>query len=99
VSYQLAEEQRETSPERTSTSYTTPATTTADSGSTFVVVVSNTAGTVTSSAGTADGERGSGGASDHYAASKSDSDGGTDASFTTAAKRTAPLNISGRRTA
>ena len=36
----------------TSTSYTTPATTTADSGSTFRVVVSNTAGTVTSSAAT-----------------------------------------------
>jgi hypothetical protein len=36
----------------TATSYTTPATTTADSGSTFRVVVSNTAGTVTSSAAT-----------------------------------------------
>src|SRR4029077_8740996 len=32
----------------TATSYTTPATTTADSGSSFDVVVSNTAGTVTS---------------------------------------------------
>jgi invasion protein IalB len=36
----------------TSTSYTTPATTTADSGSTFRVIVSNTAGTVTSSPAT-----------------------------------------------
>ena len=34
----------------TATSYTTPVTTTADSGSTFAVVVSNTAGTVTSTA-------------------------------------------------
>jgi len=33
-------------------SYTTPTTTTADSGATFAVVVSNTAGTVTSSAAT-----------------------------------------------
>src|SRR5439155_543221 len=33
-------------------SYTTPATTTADSGSTFRVVVTNTVGTVTSSAAT-----------------------------------------------
>jgi hypothetical protein len=36
----------------TSSSYTTPATTTSDSGSTFAVVVSNTAGTVTSTAAT-----------------------------------------------
>jgi len=36
----------------TATSYTTPATTTSDSGSSFDVVVSNTAGTVTSSAAT-----------------------------------------------
>ncbi|HYT22563.1 MAG TPA: choice-of-anchor D domain-containing protein, partial [Candidatus Polarisedimenticolia bacterium] len=36
----------------TATSYTTPATTTADSGSTFAVVVSNSAGTVTSAAAT-----------------------------------------------
>jgi hypothetical protein len=36
----------------TSTSYTTPATATSDSGSTFAVVVSNTAGTVTSAAAT-----------------------------------------------
>ena len=36
----------------TATSYTTPATATTDSGSTFRVVVSNTAGTVTSSAAT-----------------------------------------------
>jgi len=36
----------------TSGSYTTPATTTSDSGSTFDVVVSNTAGTVTSAAAT-----------------------------------------------
>ena len=36
----------------TGTSYTTPATATTDSGSTFRVVVSNTAGTVTSSAAT-----------------------------------------------
>ena len=36
----------------TSASYTTPATTTADSGSTFRVVVANTAGTVTSAAAT-----------------------------------------------
>jgi len=36
----------------TATSYTTPVTTTADSGSTFAVVVSNTAGTVTSAAAT-----------------------------------------------
>src|SRR4029077_15341328 len=36
----------------TAASYTTPATTTADSGATFQVVVSNTAGTVTSAAGT-----------------------------------------------
>jgi hypothetical protein len=36
----------------TSSSYTTPVTTTADSGSTFRAVVSNTAGTVTSSAAT-----------------------------------------------
>jgi len=36
----------------TSASYTTPVTTTADSGATFRVVVSNTAGTVTSSAAT-----------------------------------------------
>src|SRR5207245_2685828 len=35
-----------------SSSYTTPATTTADSGSTFRVVVTNTAGTVTSAAAT-----------------------------------------------
>jgi len=36
----------------TSSNYTTPATTTSDSGSTFSVVVTNTAGTVTSSAAT-----------------------------------------------
>jgi glucuronoarabinoxylan endo-1,4-beta-xylanase len=36
----------------TATSYTTPGTTTADSGATFRVVVSNTAGTVTSAAAT-----------------------------------------------
>src|SRR6266850_1373397 len=36
----------------TSASYTTPVTTTADSGSTFAVAVSNTAGTVTSAAAT-----------------------------------------------
>ncbi len=36
----------------TSSSYTTPVTATSDSGSTFDVVVSNTAGTVTSSAAT-----------------------------------------------
>jgi Bacterial Ig domain/IPT/TIG domain/Purple acid Phosphatase, N-terminal domain/Immunoglobulin I-set domain len=36
----------------TAASYTAPATTTADSGSTFAVVVSNTAGTVTSAAAT-----------------------------------------------
>src|SRR6266852_2985980 len=36
----------------TATSYTTPATTTADSGASFAVVVSNTAGTVTSAAAT-----------------------------------------------
>jgi hypothetical protein len=36
----------------TATSYTTPATATSDSGSTFAVVVSNTAGTVTSAAAT-----------------------------------------------
>src|SRR4029077_17368481 len=36
----------------TATSYTTPVTTTADSGSTFRVVVTNTAGSVTSSAAT-----------------------------------------------
>ena len=36
----------------TSASYTTPATTTSDSGSTFAVVVSNTAGTVTSATAT-----------------------------------------------
>jgi len=36
----------------TAASYTTPATTTADSGSTFAVVVSNSAGTVTSAAAT-----------------------------------------------
>jgi hypothetical protein len=36
----------------TATSYTTPATTTTDSGSTFRVIVSNTAGTVTSAAAT-----------------------------------------------
>ena len=36
----------------TSASYTTPATTTSDNGSTFAVVVNNTAGTVTSSAAT-----------------------------------------------
>jgi len=34
----------------TAASYTTPVTTTADSGATFRVVVSNTAGTITSSA-------------------------------------------------
>src|SRR5467141_1490918 len=43
----------------TSTSYTTPATTTSDNGATFAVVVSNTAGTVTSAA--ADGELHGGG--------------------------------------
>src|SRR3989454_9721893 len=36
----------------TSASYTTPATTISDSGSTFAVVVTNTAGTVTSTAAT-----------------------------------------------
>src|SRR5207249_5375904 len=36
----------------TSSSYTTPATTTSDSGSGFAVVLSNTAGTVTSAAAT-----------------------------------------------
>src|SRR5204863_8321963 len=36
----------------TSATYTTPATTTSDSGSTFVVVVSNSAGTATSNAAT-----------------------------------------------
>ena len=36
----------------TSSSYTTPATTTSDSGSTFIVVVSNSAGTATSNAAT-----------------------------------------------
>src|SRR6202008_4383214 len=36
----------------TSASYTTPATTTADNGSTFAVAVSNTAGTITSATAT-----------------------------------------------
>src|SRR5207302_7121906 len=36
----------------TSSNYTTPATTTSDSGSTFSVVVTNTAGTVTSATAT-----------------------------------------------
>src|SRR5258708_10471497 len=42
----------------TSASYTTPATTTSDSGSTFAVVVTNTAGAVTSRAATRTGNTG-----------------------------------------
>src|SRR5208282_3347483 len=50
----------------TAASYTTPVTTTSDSGSTFAVVVSNTAGTVTSATATLTVNAASGGASISY---------------------------------
>jgi len=62
----------------TATSYTTPATAISDSGATFSVVVTNTAGTVTSAAATLTVNPRSRSTDDHHAASKSDRDRGTD---------------------
>ena len=60
----------------TAASYTTPATATTDSGSTFTVTVSNTAGSVTSSAATLTVNAAGDGAHDHDAAAERDGDGG-----------------------
>jgi len=76
----------------TSTSYTTPATTTADSGSTFVVVVSNTAGTVTSSAATLTVNVAAVAPAITTQPANQTVTAGQTASFTTAASGTAPLN-------
>jgi len=60
-----------------------------DSGATFAVVVSNTAGTVTSSAGDTDGEPRSGGADDHHPAGNQTVTTGQTATFTVLAAGTA----------
>jgi len=62
----------------TSSNYTTPATTTSDSGSTFAVVVTNTAGDGDEFDGDVDGEPGTGVTDDHHAAREPDGDRGTD---------------------
>ncbi len=55
-----------------SASYTTPATTSSNNGTTFAVVVSNTAGTATRLRGDAHCDRRSAGAHDHHAARRPD---------------------------
>ena len=56
----------------TSSSYTTPATTTADNGAQFTVVVSNSVGNVDQQCRDADGQCRPGGAFDHHAAGQPD---------------------------
>jgi len=76
----------------TSASYTTPATTTSDSGSTFAVVVSNTTGTVTSSAATLTVNAAAVAPTITTQPANQTVTAGQTASFTAAASGTAPLN-------
>jgi hypothetical protein len=76
----------------TSAGYTTPATITADSGSTFAVVVTNTAGTVTSSAATLTVSAAAVAPTITAQPANQTVTAGQTASFTAAASGTAPLN-------
>jgi len=73
-------------------------TTTADSGSTFRAVVTNTAGTVTSAAASPTCECGSGGANDHDATGESDGDGGTDGELRSGSGRNRAAELSMAKT-
>jgi len=75
----------------TSSSYTTPATTSSDNGAQFTVTVSNSTGSVTSTAATLTVSAAAGGAFDHNAAGQPDGNAGQAAAFTVAATGTAPL--------
>ncbi len=76
----------------TSASYTTPVTTTADSGSTFAAVVSNTAGTVTSAAATLTVSAAAVAPTITTAPANQTVTAGQTASFTVVAGGTAPLS-------
>src|SRR6266446_3495421 len=76
----------------TSASYTTPVTTTADSGSTFAAVVSNTAGTVASAAATLTVSAAAVAPTITTAPSNQTVTAGQTASFSVAATGTAPLS-------
>src|SRR5438132_11317597 len=76
----------------TAASYTTPVTTTADSGSTFRVVVTNTAGTVTSAAGTLTVNAAAVAPTITTQPANQTVTAGQTASFTVVAGGTAPLN-------
>ena len=77
----------------TATSYTTPATTTSDSGSTFAVVVSNTVGTVTSAAATLTVSAAPVGPSITTSPTNQTVTAGQTATFTVVAAGTAPLSL------
>jgi len=76
----------------TAASYTTPATTTSDSGSTFAVVVNNTAGTVTQRGSNADSERGAVAPSITTQPADQTVTAGQTATFTVVAAGTTPLS-------
>ena len=76
----------------TAASYTTPVTTTSDSGSTFAVVVSNTVGTVTSAAATLTVNPASVGPSITTSPTNQTVTAGQTATFTVVAAGTAPLS-------
>ena len=82
----------------TAASYTTPATTASDNGSTFAVVVSNTVGTVTS-ARDADSERCPVGPSITTSPTNQTVTAGQTATFTVVAAGTAPLSYRRQKTA
>ena len=83
----------------TAASYTTPVTTTSDSGSTFRVVVTNTAGTVTSAAATLT-VNAAAVAPSITTHPESDRDGGTDGDLHGGCGRNSTAQLtSGRRTA
>ena len=76
----------------TSSSYTTPATAAADNGSTFIVVVSNTAGSVASNAATLTVSAGTAAPSITTQPTNQTVSAGQTATFTVAAGGTAPLS-------
>ena len=77
----------------TATSYTTPATTASDNGSTFAVVVSNTVGTVTSAAATLTVSAAPVGPSITTSPTNQTVTAGQTATFTVVAAGTAPLSL------
>ena len=81
----------------TSSSYTTPATTTSDSGATFVVVVGNTAGTVTSVAATLTVNAATVAPSISTQPTSQTVTAGQTATFSAAATGTAPLSYQWRK--